>query len=69
MRLSVTVEFDRGERKLNEKDCNFKKKRGNKKICEEDSSGSQSNILTCVIEVNREHQAHLNLLMRTVQRS
>lgn len=65
---SVKEECKWGE-KVNGKDCNCKRKWGNMKIWEEDSSGSQSNILTCVNDVKREHQAHLNLLMRTVQRS
>lgn len=38
--------------KVNEKDGNLKRNRGNKKILEEDSSGPRSNILTCLIEVN-----------------
>lgn len=67
-RQSAKEECERGE-KVNEKDDNLKMKRGNKTISEEYSSGSRSNILTCVIEVNRKHQAHQNLLMRTVQHS
>lgn len=50
-RESVTEKCERGV-KVNEKDGNLKRNRGNKKILEEDSSGPQSNILTCLIEVN-----------------
>lgn len=50
-RESVTEKCERGV-KVNEKDGNLKRNRGNKKILEEDSSGPRSNILTCLIEVN-----------------